>query len=444
MRRLLIISILTMMLASCGIYGKYNRPETLSSDGLYGQAVRENDDSTTLASLSYREIFTDPYLQTLIDSALSRNADIQSLELAVRQARAGYKASKWAFVPGLTLVPKGGYNISESSQGWGYAIPLAMDWELDLFGKFLNQKRKAKAALLMTQDMRDAACSQIVATVASLYYQLLALDQQLLITDSTAQKWRETVGVMQLMKEAGMMNEVSVSQSEATCYAIEAGLLDLKEAVRNVENALCLVLRQRPQPIARGTLQQQVLPNELAVGVSAQLLANRPDVRAAEHNLEQYFYGVQHARSMFYPSIKIDASATYAGMFIPSLIGSLVQPIFAHGGLKANLDISKAQYEQALLQFEQKMIQAGSEVNSALVRCQTANEKRIKRQSQIEALSKAMEHTSSLMTNGSTTWLEVIFAQQSLLDARTQQLRDWLDEAQGVVSLYQSLGGGVR
>lgn len=438
-----LVVFVTLTMGGCGIYGKYKRPTAITGEHLYGEVV-ENKDSSTLASLSWREIFTDANLQSLIDTALVRNADLQSLEMVVRQAETGYKASKLAFIPGFTFVPRGGYNISETAPGWGYAIPVAMDWELDLFGKQLNQKRKAGAALKMAQDVRAAAQTQIVATVASLYYQLLALDVQLLVTDSAARKWRETVSVMQLMKDAGMMNEVSVSQTEATCFAVEAGVLDLQKAIRDVENVLCLLLKQTPHPIVRGALSQQVLPEELQVGVSAQLLANRPDVRQAEHNLEQYFYGVQHARSMFYPSLKIDASATYAGAFIPSLIGQLVQPIFAHGGLVANLEIAKAQYEQALLQFEQKMLEAGSEVNNALRQCQTARAKRTARAQQVAALQKAMDNTQLMMTNGHTTYLEIIYAQQALLEAQTQQLNDWLEEAQGVVKLYQALGGGVR
>lgn len=440
---IVIAMVAAVMFSGCGIYNKYSRPE-VRTEHLYGSDVQEDSDSSTLATLSWREIFTDPQLQALIDTGLARNTDLQSLDLAVRQAEAGYRASKLAFVPGFTFVPQGGYNISESAPGWGYAIPVAMDWEIDLFGKQLNQKRKAGAALRMTQDVREAAQTQIVATIASLYYQLLMLDGQLAVTDSAARKWRETVHVMQLMKEAGMMNETSVSQTEATCFAVEAGVLDLGRAIRDVENALCQILKQSPQPIARGRIERQVLPAQLQVGVPAQLLANRPDVRQAEHNLEQYFYGVQHARSMFYPSVHIDASVAYAHAFIPSLIGQLVQPIFAHGGLKANLDIAKAQYEQALLQYEQKLLDAGAEVNNALRQCVTAREKREKRLRQVEALQGAMVQTQSLMTNGHVTYLDIIYAQQSLLDAQTAQLNDWLEEAQGVVKLYQALGGGVR
>lgn len=441
---ILCVIIAAVMFSGCGIYGKYKRPSYVTAEKLYGTDVVENADSVTLATLSWREIFTDPQLQLLIDSGLSRNADLQSLDWAVKQAEAGYRASKLAFIPGFTFAPQGGYNITDNAPGWGFAIPVAMDWELDLFGKQLNQKRKAGAALKMTKEVRQAAQTQIVATIASLYYQLLALDGQLAVTDSAATKWRETVRVMRLMKEAGIMNEVSVSQTEATCYAVEAGVMDLRKAIRDVENLLCLLLKQSPQPIARGEISQQVLPAELQVGVSAQLLANRPDVRQAEYNLEQYFYGVRHARSMFYPSIRIDASVLYADSFIPALIGQLAQPIFAHGGLKANLDIVKAQYEQALLAFEQKLLEAGGEVNDALRQCENARAKRGVRTQQVEALQNAMRYTELTMTNGHTTYLDIIYAQQSLLDAQTLQINDWLEEAQGVVHLYQALGGGVK
>ncbi|MBR1631574.1 MAG: efflux transporter outer membrane subunit [Paludibacteraceae bacterium] len=435
--------IVPILLTGCGIYGKYKRPEHITGEHLYGQEISEQADSTTLAALSYNEIFTDPYLQELIETAIKENADIKSLELAVRQAQAGYKASRLAFVPSLTFIPQGGYNIN-NTPGWSYSLPVALDWEIDLFGRLLNQKRRAGAALQMTQDAREAAQTQIVATVASLYYQLLALDAQLNITDSTTSKWRETVRIMSLMKEAGMMNEVSVSQTQATCYAIEAGVLELKQAINSVEVALCTIIKQPTHHIERGVMTAQVLPTNLQIGVSAQLLANRPDVRQAEHNLEQYYYGENLARAQFYPAISISGTALWNGEFLKSFLGSLTQPIFARGGLRANLEVAMAQHEQAVLQFEQKLIQAGGEVNQALVKCNTARSKHTLRAMQVDALHKAMENTQSLMTNGSATYLEVIYAQQSLLDAQNSQIQDWLDEAQGVVSLYQALGGGTH
>ncbi len=454
MKKILIILACAVGLSACGIYNKYERPAEITGEHLYGTDITENADSATLATLSWKELFTDPHLQTLIAQALEQNADLQSLELAIQQAEAGYRISKLAYVPGFAFAPQGGYNAN-NIPGWSYALPIAMDWEFDIFGRLTNQKRKAKAALLMTHDVQQAAQTQIVATVASLYYQLLSMDAQLLLTDSTARKWRETVRVMQLMKEAGMMNEVSVAQTEATCFAIEAGLLDLRRGIRDVENALCVILKQSPQSIERSNYLYPLWTKgegrkanglDLAVGVSMQLLANRPDVRQAERNLEQYFYNVNYARSQFYPSIKISGSVMWGGglNFIHSLLGGLAQPLFAHGAIKGNLDIAKAQYQQALLAFEQKLIEAGTEVNDALRQCLTAREKQTLRTEQIASLEKAMLHTESLMTNGHTTYLEVIYSQQSLLDAQTQQIADWLEESQSLIRLYQSLGGGTH
>ncbi len=451
MKKILII-LCAVSLSACGIYNKYERPAEITGEHLYGTDITENADSATLATLSWKELFTDPHLQALIAQALEQNADLQSLELAIQQAEAGYRISKLAYVPGFAFAPQGGYNAN-NIPGWSYALPIAMDWEFDIFGRLTNQKRKTKAALLMTHDVQQAAQTQIVATVASLYYQLLSMDAQLLLTDSTARKWRETVRVMQLMKEAGMMNEVSVAQTEATCFAIEAGLLDLRRGIRDVENALCVILKQSPQTITRSNYlyplwtkgeRRKANGLDLAVGVSMQLLANRPDVRQAERNLEQYFYNVNYARSQFYPSIKISGSVMWGGGFIHSLLGGLAQPIFAHGAIKGNLDIAKAQYQQALLAFEQKLIEAGTEVNDALRKCLTAREKQTLRTEQIASLEKAMLHSESLMTNGHTTYLEVIYAQQSLLDAQTQQIADWLEESQSLIRLYQSLGGGTH
>ncbi len=443
MKKIFVISGLLLLLNGCGIYQKYERPDTITSNGLYGTDVTENSGSTTLATLSWQEIFTDSLLQNLIDTVLVRNADLQSMEYTVEQAKTSYRMSKLGYVPGFSFSPQGGYNINDIP-GWSYSIPVVMDWEIDIFGRLTTQKRKAKAQLLMTEDMQQATRTQLIANTASLYYQLLALDAQLQLTDSTARTWREIIRVMQRLKEAGMMNEVSVTQSEATCYATEAEVLELQKKIRETENALCLLLKQPPHSIARGSMQEQVLPEQLSVGVSAQLLSNRPDVRQAERNLEVYYYGVANARAQFYPSLSISGSLLWNGSIMETLLGSLVQPIFQHGTNKGNLDIAKAQYEQALIAFEQQLVKAGSEVNDALRQCLTARQKKRLRGAQVEALQRAMDHTQQLMTHGSTTYLEVIYTQQSLLDAQISQITDWQEEAEGVIKLYQALGGGAQ
>lgn len=444
MKKILIICFATIILNSCSIYTKYSRPEDISAEKLFGETVQENTDSVTIATLLWKELFTDTQLQALIETGLTQNTNLASAEQTIKQAQAAYKASKLAFVPGFTFVPQGGYdyNLSASSGVLNYSVPIVMDWELDIFGKMYNTKRKCAANLAMAYDYRQAVQTQVVANIANFYYQLLMLDEQLVVMEKTAIKWKETLRIMKAMKEAGMQNEASVSQTAATCYAIDVSVLEVKKAILNVENALCVLLRQTPHTIARGKLSIQTFPEELKVGVSAQLLANRPDVRQAEHNLEQTFYGVNYARASFYPSVKISASALWNGNFLLSALASLTQPIFAHGGLKAQLEAAKGEFEKAKLAFSQQLIQAGSEVNDALLQCQTARDKHILRQQQIEFLQTAVNSTQSLMTYGSTTYLDVIYAQQALLEAEISVLSDWLEEATGIVALYQALGGG--
>lgn len=437
--------LLPLLFCSCGIYNRYSRPDNLQADHIYGEAVVEDPDSLSLATLSWREMFRDTCLQQLIDTALLRNVGYRQMIYTVEQAQAAYKASKLAYVPGFSLAPTVGYdyNISASAGKFAYSVPVAMDWQIDIFGRLLNQKRKAQAALLMTQDMQQAVQTEVVANVATLYYQLLMLDAQYELTTRTANRWQEVVRVMQAMKQAGMLDEISVSQTQATLCSVKASLLTIRRNISDTENALCSLLCLPPQPIRRGTLADTHLPDTLSVGVSAQLLGNRPDVRQAEHNLQQYFYNENYARSCFYPSISISASALWNGEFLTSALGSLLQPIFQHYALVQNLKVAKAQYQQAYLSFEQSLVTAASEVNNALRKATVAREKLQLREQQIASLQRAMTYTESSMQNGTTTYLEVIYTQQALLEAENERLSDWFEEVTGIVSLYQALGGGT-
>ena len=262
--------------------------------------------------------------------------------------------------------------------------------------------------------------------------------------EQTALNWNETLRIMKAMKEAGMQNEASVAQTTATCYTINISILEVRKQIINTENALCILLKQTSRRIDRGTISQQTFPEELKVGVSAQLLDRRPDVRVAERSLESYFYGVNYARSQFYPSVNITATGLWNGSFLFDALASLAQPVFARGSLKAGLEAAKGEFEKAKLSYEQKLIQAGTDVNNALLQCQTAREKQELYLGQIDALKSAVKSTQALMNYGSTTYLDVIYAQQSLLEAQTSVLSNWLDEATGVISLYQSLGGGAE
>lgn len=448
MKKILIVCLAAAM-TSCGIYKNYQRPDIVT-DGLYGTA--ETADSTTLGDISWQEMFTDPQLQALIDLALTNNTDLQSAQWRVKEAEATLKSARLAYLPSFNFAPQG--TISSFDNGAAsktYSIPVTASWQIDIFGGLTNAKRKAKALYLQSREYQQAVRTQLIASVANLYYTLLMLDSQYEVTKETAAKWEESVRTMREMKAAGMTNEAGVAQYEGSYYGIVASLNDIEYSIRETENSLCSVLGEVPHEIVRGRLDEQQLPDNLAVGVPVQMLSNRPDIRQAEYSLMQSFYATNAARSALYPSITLSGSAgwtnnagviTNPGKLLLSAAGSLLQPIFNANANRANLKIAKAQQEESKLAFQQALLNAGAEVNNALTQCQTARAKTDLRIKQIEAMERAVESTELLMQHSSTTYLEVLTAQQSLLSAQLSQIADQFDEIQGVVNLYQALGGG--
>ena len=449
MKKILIICA-AAALTGCGIYKPYTRPEVTTA-GLYGSA--ETADTTTLGDIRWQEMFTDPQLQALIALALENNTDLLSAGWRVKEAEATLKSARLAYLPSFNFAPQGSISSFDNANTTKtYSIPVTASWQIDIFGGITNAKRKAKALYLQSREYEQAVKTQLIASVANLYYTLLMLDSQYEVTGETARKWEETVRTMRAMKDAGMTNEAGVAQYEGSYYAIEASLHDLEYSIREAENSLCSVLGLAPQEITRGSLDNQQLPQELAVGVPVQMLSNRPDVRSAEYSLMQSFYATNAARSALYPSITLSGSAGWTnnggmgvsdpGKLLLSAAGSLLQPIFNAGANRANLKIAKAQQEEAKLSFRQTLLNAGAEVNNALTQCQSARAKTDLRAKQIEALTRAVESTELLMEHSSTTYLEVLTAQQSLLSAQLSQITDRFDEIQGIVNLYQALGGG--
>nr|WP_302831510.1 TolC family protein [uncultured Bacteroides sp.] len=451
-KQIIISAVATLLLSSCGVYTKYQRPEDISTEGLYGQEV-ELQDTTSIASLSWRELFTDSQLQSLIEHALQSNTDLLSARQRIKEAEAALLSAKLSYLPSFMLTPQGGVSSFDKSKGsWTYTAVASASWEIDIFGKLTNAKRRAKALYLQSAEYEQAVSTSLIANVANLYYTLLMLDEQYRISEETAVNWQNSVRTMRAMMAAGMTNEASVSQSEANCRQVEASLLDLKQQIKEVENSLSILLGDVPGTIERGRLEGQVFPEELAVGVPIQLLARRPDVKSAELSLASAFYSTNAARSAFYPSITLGGTAGWTnsagsmilnpGKLLLSAVGSLTQPLFNKGLNVAQLKIAKAQQEEAKLAFRQALLNAGSEVNNALTQVQTARGKTTLRTGQINSLENAVRSTQLLMQHGTSTYLEVLTAQQSLLSAQLTQVADRFDEIQGIINLYQALGGG--
>ena len=452
-RQIILLAIAALTLNGCGIYHKY-QPANTVPDHLFGAEIAADTLSNT-GSLGWREFFTDPLLQELIQQGLQNNTDLQSAHWRVEEARASLQAARLAYLPSFALSPQGTVSsFNKGKAGQVYSLPVTAAWEIDIFGRLTNAKRRAKALYAQSQEYELAVRTQLIANMANAYYTLLMLDAQLKISKETEEKWKESVSTMKALKDAGLGNEAGLAQTEATYYSICTVVLDLEEQITQVENSLCLMLGKTPQAIGRNNLEGQLFPQKLSVGIPLQILANRPDVRSAELALTQAFYTTNEARSAFYPSITLSGSAGWTndagsiilnpGKLLASAVGSLTQPLFNRGQNVARLKIAKAQQEEAKLAFTQTLLNAGAEVNNALKQNQTARNKADLYTRQISSLQTAVTSTQLLMKHGSSTYLEVLTAQQTLLTAQLTQVSNRFQEIQGMVNLYQALGGGKK
>ena len=444
-------------MSSCGIYNKYERPE-VNATGLVRDVTSNTDtlavaDTTSFGNLPWRSVFTDPQLQALIEQGLAKNTDLLNAALNVKMVEAQLMAAKLAFVPSFTFSPQGTISSWDGSKAAKtYSLPVNASWSIDLFGNLLNQKRSAQMALLATKDYQLVVKTNLIANIANMYYTLLMLDKQLEIVDNMTQLTKDTWDMMKLQKELNNAKETSVQSAEANYYSVLAQAADLKRQIRETENSLSLLLGQPAQTIGRGKLENQSLPTEFSTGVGIQMLNNRPDVHYAEMTLAQCFYDTQAARSKFYPNISISGSGAFTnnsgggivnpGKWLLNAVGSLVQPIFQNGQLVAQLKVAKAQQEQAFNTWQQAVLSAGSEVSNALVLYNSSDEKSKLEQKQIESLTKNVDYTKDLFSMGGSTYLEVITAQQSLLNAELAKVQDDFYKMQAVVNLYYALGGG--
>ncbi len=452
MKKIVICLFLSAMMVGCRIYRVYERPEMPVTDSLY-QRVETPLDTNSLASLSWKELFTDTYLQQLIEEGIKNNTDLNIARLRVEEAEALLKASKLAYVPSFSFSPQGSVtSIDGNKASKTYKLAVSAEWELDIFGKLTNAKRGAEAVLEQSEAYRQAVQTQLIATIANSYYTLLMLDQQVDISRRTAENWAENLRAMKALKKAGQATEMAVAQTEASKLSVDASLSSLQQQVTELENTLSSLLGTAPRAIVRSTLEDQVFPETLSTGIPLQLLQRRPDIRQSEAVLAEAYYITNQARAAFYPSITLSGSAGWtnsAGAAIVNPVqwllsagGSLMQPLFNRGQNIANLKVAKAQQEEALLSFRQSLLDAGTEVNNALVQWQGARDRLKIDEQQIVSLSSAVRSSELLMRHSSQNYLEVLTARQTLLQAELTAVSDRFDEIQGVINLYHALGGG--
>ena len=438
-KNIIIIALAALSLTGCkSLYGNYERPD-VKTNGIVRDPI---DDKTALegandfGNLSWRSVFTDPQLQALIEKALNNNPDLLNAALNVDIAEQQVKMAKLAFLPSVVFAPTGTISHfgTHTSSTQSYMLPIAASWDVDLFGKLRSEKKAAQMLLLKSKDYKVAVQTSLICNIANLYYTLLMLDRQKQIVDDMSGLTKNTWDMMKLQMDFGRARSTSVQSAEAAYYSVQTQAADIRRQIRETENSLSLLLGEPAQGIVRGSLDNQSLPTNFAGGIGVQLLSNRADVHANEMALAQCFYNIQQARSRFYPALNISPTGGW----------SLTQPIFMRGQLKAGLRVAEDKYKQAYNTWQNSILKAGSEVSNALVAYNSANEKEKLQQQQIDVLKQNVEHTQMLYAQSSSTYLEVITAQQSLLNAQISQIREQFTKLQSIVNLYNALGGGSK
>ncbi len=448
-KNIVVASIIASSLSGCGLYTKFDHTANAEVvDQLYDY-VDASAQEESLASIGWREMFTDAYLQALIEEGLERCTDLNVAKLNIEQAEIALRTARLAYLPSLAF--NAGANTSTASSGSTYSLSVAASWEIDIFGKVKNTKEQQKVAVEQSQAYSQAVQTELIASIANSYYSLLLLDSQIEISNLSLQAWEANVRTYEALNRAGKVNVTSVLQAKANRESLRTSIITLEQQVAELENTLSVLLAATPRHIERGSLADSSFDCDVAIGVPLEMVGNRPDVRVAEYTLAQAYYATNIARASLYPSLTLGGSAAYSDSFgsvsspsdvIYSAVASIVQPIFYQGTLRAQVQITQSQQEQALLQFNQAILDAGAEVNSALIGWQSALKRRGHYTEQIDLLSEALRSSELLMKHGSVNYLEVLTAQQSLLSAQLNLSANKYDEIQSVIDLYRALGGG--
>lgn len=454
------------LVSSCKITHRYDAPalgETTEKQ-LFRDAP--NADTTSLGTIPWNQFFQDELLLSYIEEGIRSNPNYLVALQNIAISQAAFKQSKQAYLPSIFADPtvtfskqsKAAINlpptVNINLRTTTVQLPIGASWELDIWGKISSAKRAALANYMGTQAAAQATKTQLVAAIAGHYFQLMALDEQLKITEQTIELRKQDVEALKLMQEASMLNGAALALNEANLHAAEVSLPEIKQRIRETENALSILLGRVPGPIVRNTLQEQQLSPVIAIGIPLHLIKNRPDVAACEFEFQRAFEATNVARTNFYPALSLNGRAGLSALttnslgvnaFFGTLVANLMQPIYNKGINTANLKRAKAQQEQALLSFQDAVLRAGAEVSDALYAHQNIEERREIRKQQVQALQRAVEYTKELLKYDSkTNYTDVITAEQALLQAQLSEINDQFQQHLALIELYRSLGGGWK
>jgi NodT family efflux transporter outer membrane factor (OMF) lipoprotein len=416
-------------------------------------------DTTEINKLEWKQFFSDQVLIAYIDSALKNNYSNQIAFENIVQARAGFKQGKAGFLPSLDLkteasrretnFPAPANNTSES-----YELSGLLSWELDLWGKINSQRKSSKADYLQSVTAQKVMQTQLIANIASTYYQLLEAVERKVILVQSIQVREESLQTIKSLKQAGMANQLAVNQSKAQLDLTRTMLTDAEYQVFTLENSLSILLGKPMKELKRNSFSDQVIPLGINGNLPASVLGNRPDVKEAELEFRSYFEKFNAAKASLYPSIQVTAMAGYQSgdidnwldpdAFFTNLIGNLTQPLFRKRSLRTQKEIAESQMKQSLYRFQQKVLESGMEVSNALKKYNTQSKQLEDYLHQEDHLNLALGNAKELLKNGFANYLEVLNVHESLLNVKLQRVSAQSQKLQSAVMLYKSLGGGVK
>ncbi|HEY5689748.1 MAG TPA: efflux transporter outer membrane subunit [Yeosuana sp.] len=460
--KVVVLVVVSLTLQSCFVAKDYQRPVIEETQNLY-RTDQLPADSLSMAEVSWKTIFTDPFLTKYIEEGLQNNIDIRIAIQQMAAAEAYFKQGKAGYFPSIKANASVTHQELSGNGQFGqvfdgsleqFDLTASLSWEADIWGKIRSNKRASQANYLQSLAAHQAVKTYLISSISTRYFQLLALDQQLVITEQTIGTREKSVETIKALKEAGMVTQVAVDQNIAQLNNAKVLKVDIATAIFKTENVLSILLGMTPQHIERGILETQTIDTDMKLGVPATLLSNRPDVMAAEYQLLQNFEMTNVARSNFYPSLTLTANGGFQSIeldkllnvnsLFASLVSGLTQPVFNQRKIKTQYEVAKAQQEQALLNFKQTLLVAGNEVSNALYAYKAETEKYTYRLNEVEALRAAETNSEELLNNGLANYLDLLIVRQSVLNSELNVIESKLQQLLTVVNLYEALGGGWR
>lgn len=468
-----LLFVMVIFLCSCATH----KPEYPDLRQVPQSYTGNTDTTSTIARVPIRSFFQDSLLLHLLDEAVRENLDLKKAYQRIEMSRAQLRAAKGAFFPSLNGVATAGQrrfgdytmdgignydtnfsdNISEDQRIPerlpDYFLGLQSSWEIDIWGKLKNAKRAAAARLLASEQGRRWIMTLVVSDVASLYYDLLSLDNEMAIVNKNIVLQERAVEVVQVQKLAGRANELGVRQLMAQLRNTQTLRAQLQQEIVETENELNLMLGRYPRTIERGSpIMEQPLPGSLHAGVPAQMLARRPDVQAAAYSLLAAKADANAAHAAFFPALTLSASVGLqsfdasrlfnAGSLAYSVLGGLTAPILNRNQIKSQFRVASAAGMEAFYEYQQASLDAYRDVMNNLSRLHNYDSMSRYKAQELNDLNLAVNASNDLFATGFATYLEVITAQRGVLEAELALAHIRRDQFKAVIGLYRAVGGG--